>query len=88
MKTGIRAVAGEHLLDRDARVARAERVHEAAGADRVGADVGGALEVGVLLGDAVEQLADRVDVAQRRGRRHRRLSSISIGSHRPLFIER
>ena len=72
-------------------------VHHAAAADRVGADLGGAVELGVLVGDAVEQLADEVDVARRRGRRHPATAarpagassaSTSIGSHRPLFIER
>ena len=38
VEAGIRAVAREHLLDRDARVAGAEEVDEPAAGDRVGAD--------------------------------------------------
>ena len=40
LKPGVRAVAGEHLLDRDPRVAGAEEVDEAVGRDRVGATTG------------------------------------------------
>ena len=38
MEAGERAVAREHLLDGDPRVARPEEVDETAGADRVGAE--------------------------------------------------
>ncbi len=40
----VRAVAREHLLDRDARVARPEQVDEAIGGDRVGAPAAGRLD--------------------------------------------
>ena len=70
-KPGNAAVAGEHLLDGDARVPRAEQVDEPAGGDRVGAAVARGLEgVALRLLDAVEQPAGGRDPAPRRHLAH------------------
>ena len=70
---------------------------EPAAADRVGAQVGGLLQLGVLVGETVQQVAHDVEVA---GRRHGHPAtaawsdapttsgSSAIGSQRPDFIER
>ena len=56
----VRAVAREHLLDRDARVAGAEEVDEAVGGDGVGAPLAGLLDrLGLRRGDAVEHARRR-----------------------------
>ena len=52
----VRAVAREHLLDRDARVACAEEVDQAAAGDRVGAPLAGGLDgIRLRVADALEQ---------------------------------
>ena len=76
----VRAVAREHLLDRDARVAGPEQVDEAVGGDRVGAPLAGRLDgVGLGRGQALEQGRRRgqpsragcaVGAVRRLGRRH------------------
>ena len=98
MEARIGPVAREHLLDGDPRVAGAEEVDEPAAADRVGAQVGRPLELGVLVGEPVQQLAHHVEVAGRRRHAHPATAawsvapatsgSIAIGSQRPLRIER
>jgi hypothetical protein len=67
----VRAVAREHLLDGDPRVARAEEVHQPAAADRPRAEGAGALDL-LRLGalDPLEHLARRLDPLCRRRRRH------------------
>ena len=96
LKPGIRAVAREHLLHRDARVAGAEQVHQAVGRDRVGAPLRwpvsmasawvSATRVEERLGLA-EPGAARARRRARSSRPHRRRPA-STGSQRPLRIER
>ena len=69
-EAGIRAVAREQLLDRDARVAGAEAVHEPAAADRVGADQARRLDRLGLAFEPFEQRARRGEVG------------VSLGAHR------
>src|ERR687893_767175 len=86
----VRAVPGEQLLDGDPGVPGAEGVDEAAGADRLGADLGRALQRRLLPLDAREQLAGGADEPRAgRGRAHPvTAASSSTGSQRPLPIER
>ena len=65
-KPGIRAVAREQLLDRDARVAGAEAVHEPAAADRLGADAA--------------RRVDRLGLAFEPFEQHTRLGEEALGS--------
>ena len=56
VEAGVRAVAGEHLLDRDARVAGPEQVDQAVGGDRLGAPAAGGLDrLGLGRGEPLEQ---------------------------------
>jgi hypothetical protein len=67
----VRAVAREHFLDRDARVAGPEQVDEPARADRVGAPAAGRLHrLGLGVGEPVEDAASLLQPGKhRRGRR-------------------
>ena len=57
VEAGKRAVARPHLLDHDARVAGAEEVDHASGADGAGEPVGGGGDGGRLGGDGVNEAA-------------------------------
>ena len=96
VEPGIRAVAREHLLDRDARVAGAEQVDQAVRRDGIGAPAARRLEgIGLGRGEALEQ---RVRIADPRERRTRlaawpsgappATAALPTGSQWPLRIER
>ena len=75
VEAGIRAVAREHLLDRDPRVAGPEQVDEPVGGDRVGAPLARLLDrVGLGRREPLEQRrrasSSQASARRRRGRRH------------------
>jgi hypothetical protein len=74
----IRAVAREHLLDGDPRVAGAEDVHEAAAADRVRADLARALH---RLALGLEPLEERLRGLEVRGDLDGRVGCCSVSMH-------